>query len=167
MEEVIRRLQKNYGMSIEEINKKLCPEFNVNENRNHKQVCIKIHDCEFNVDEKLVNLIKLINKYNLNTISSCQHDMFGWSYISFNIDGFKNFTKMLIKKGIEKYNNIDELYKYDIIERLSFSTQDNNNIHCMNYINDSNNDNFEFIINWNFKLSEIPIIEKEIRELFD
>jgi hypothetical protein len=167
MEEAIRRLQKTYGMSVEEINKRLCPEFYPNESKNCKQVNLQIHNSTFIVDEKLVNLIKLINKYDLNTKSSCQKDIFGWSSISFSDDGFKNFTKTLIKKGIEKYGNIDEVCRYDIIERLIFSTDnDNKKITCMNYIVDGVDD-FQFVVKWNFKPSEISRIEKEIGEIFD
>lgn len=167
MDSIIQRLSKMYDMTNTEVIKELSPEFDINQNCNHKQVIIKILDNEIEIDEKIADLIKIINNDDFYTIQSCQHDRFGWCSIQFHIDGFIKFTNKLLKQAKIKYNNdMDKIYSLDIIQRFVFNTTNNkNNISCSNYIYD-NLENFSFTVSIRFKQSEIKVLENEILNLF-
>lgn len=168
MEAIITRLSKNYGISEEDVKQNLSPEYDIEQNCNHKQVTINICGEEIEVDEKLSDLITLINSDNFYTIMSCQHDRFGWSSITFSIEGFLKFSNKLLKKAKQKYNNdIDKIYSLNIIQRFQFTTfNGTSNVDCSNYIYDGD-DEFRFSVNIRFKQSEISMFEEELKELFE
>jgi len=169
MEEVINRLMKEYDLSRDDVINKLSPEYDLSQTGNHDGNIIAIHGVEYKIDKKLTTLFQLINKYDMNTYTSCQHNKFGWASVGFTVDGYQRFLDKIVEKARAKHNNDrNKVCEMNIIDRYSFNTllNKNNRVNVMCEIF-CGLDYFHMSIHYKFKQSEIPILESELKELFD
>lgn len=168
MDIIIKDLCRRYRMTEDEVKKDLCPEYDINQRGSHKTIDLILCDEVIPIDEKLVNLMKLINYSDINTTQCCQHDLFGWASIQFSLKGYVRFANKLLKKAKEKYNNdMDKIFELDIIQRFRINTDFNNKTHSCKYDIYDGTDEFIFTITMRFRQSEIPILEKNIKDLLD
>ncbi len=105
MDFIINDLGRRYVLTTEEVKQELSPEYDIAQRGNHETMDVSLHGEVYTIDTKIVNLFKLINKYDINTISSCQHNWFGWVCISFSMEGYMRFVNKILEKAREKYHN--------------------------------------------------------------
>ena len=167
MEEVIADLKKRYRMTEDEIRKTLSPEFDIAQWKSHPHIDVELHGEIFEIDEKIVNLFKLVNKYEINTTQSCQHNMFGWANLIFTCDGYMRFVNKILEKAREKYkDNWEKIYDLDIISRFEFNTRDNNKQIYSQCLLFDGEEQYTFQISVDFVQSEIPKLEADLLDLF-
>ncbi len=177
MEFVIKDLVKRYGMTDEEVKQTLSPEYDIIQRGNHHTVDVSLHGEIYAIDEKLVNLIKLINKYDMNTISTCQHNWFGWACITFHIEGYISFVNKILEKAREKYQgDMNKIYELNVFNRFQFNTMfdnartksisDSKRIYTKCLLFDEEY-GFSFEVSINLLQSEISQLESELSELFN
>jgi hypothetical protein len=173
MDDVIVDLMERYSMTRVEVEKAISPEYDIKQRGENKKETVIVRGYEvLGVDEKLVNLYKLINKYDFCTCGAYQHNMFGWASFIFHADGYKRFMNTLIEKAREKGYDNEKIYELNIYKKLEFSLSSNypskysKNISVFGMLPSGKN-NFLIEINFTFLQSEIPIIENELNELFD
>ncbi len=164
MDGVIMNLKNKYNMTDKDI-ENICPEFDIKQVGNHKQVAVSMHGYVFEIDEKIEKLFRLINKYDINTTQSCQHNLLGWCGFTFTAIGYHQFVNTLYNKAKVKYTN-EEIYNMSVFKRFMFDTKDNNKMRAYCELFDGETE-FSLNISYNFKQSEIVIIEKELEELLE
>ncbi len=177
MDFIIKDLCRRYSATVEQVKYELSPEYDIAQRGNHNTVEITLHGETYNIDEKLANLFKLINKYDMNTISTCQHNWFGWAGITFHIDGYIQFVNTIIKKARQKYHNDeDKVWELDICNRFLFnyeqerhrqSTSKTESLRIYPMFLAYDGDDFaSFSIRVDLLQSEIPLLESQLSELF-
>ncbi len=176
MDFVIKDLGRRFSLTVDEVKQELSPEYDIIQRCNHTTVEVLLHGETYNIDEKLVNLFKLINKYDMNTTMSCQHNWFGWANISFSSESYLRFVNKIVEKALEKYHDDrDKIYELNIIRRFQYSSMyqlksNTQRICTSSYIYENEDEGiFQFIDNININLiqSEIPKLESELSELFN
>lgn len=155
-------------MTNEDVKKELSPEFDIAQWKEHPHIDVSLHGEVFEIDEKLVNLFKLINKYEINTVQSCQHNMLGWASLSFENDGYLRFVNKILEKAREKYkDDWKQIYDLDILGRFEFDSQNNNKRIYSKCLLFDGREIFTSIVTVEFLQSEIPKLESELSELFN
>ena len=167
MERVITKLKSHFNLTDEEVKERLCAEFDLDQwIGEHHTITVIIHGYEFEIDEKLAKLFKLMNKYDLVTSQSCQHNWFGWASISFSSEGYLKFLNKILEK-IGSDVDRDKVYEMDIIKRYEVDTREKNKRMFCLYALYEGRDQFVSNVVIEFLQSEIPKMEKELEELFD
>ncbi len=178
MDFVIQDLCRRYSATVEQVKDKLSPEYDIAQRGNHTTVEISLHGDIYHIDEKLVNLFTLINKYDMNTISSCQHNWFGWAGITFSVEGYIRFVNTIIEKTRQKYHDDeDKVWELDICSRFLFnyrqeryrqSTSITESLRIYPMFLAYDGDDFpSFSISVDLLQSEIPKLESQLSELFN
>lgn len=165
MEFVVNDLAKRFGITDKRVKKLLCPEYDITQRGTHKQVDLVVRGETIEVDEKLVELIRLLNLYDDTTVTSCQHDLFGWASIAFSFDGYSTLLKSIVEKSKLKYGD-----KYDTapaLNRFQFHTDFfGNRVDCSCLLCDGMDD-VDFRVNMRFTQSEIPVVVRELHDIFE
>ncbi len=123
MDFIVRDLGRRFRMTREDVEKEICPEYDLMQRCNHSEIDFTIRDYEFSIDEKLVDLIKLMNHFEFTTQSSCQHDWFGWTSITFDSETYNCFVKNVIDMTIRKYGE-KSIESRETIYRFMFDTSE-------------------------------------------
>lgn len=167
MEEVIADLKKRYRMTEDDVRKALSPEFDITQWKEHPHVDVSLHGEVFVIDEKLVNLFKLINKYEINTTNTCQHNMFGWVSITFDGEGYMRFINKILEKAREKYkDDWKQIYDLDIIGRFEFDSRNNDKRISTQCLLFDGEEKYRMEITVELLQSEIPKLEANLLDLF-
>lgn len=168
MENVIKDLTTRYRTTESEIRKELSPEFDITQWKIHPHLGVSIHGEVFQIDEKIVNLFKLINKYEMNTMCSCQHNMFGWVSISFPMDGYLRFVNKILEKVREKYKDEwEKIYELNVLNRFQFDTKYGKKRIYTDCLFFDGRENIECTITVELLQSEISQLETELSEIFN
>lgn len=173
--------------SVKSYKKACAPNFNCEEvlhDHKHTQVSSQIdyqgYYIELKTDEKIHELVRLLNKIYPTTNMSCQCDYFGYANISFTLNGFQIFTNMLLEtaKKRQKILNpnlsenqiLDLVYELSIIQRFVFDSSEKqssrtNKLTFKSNICDGENKWSQIII-WQFLTTDIEDICKELNDIF-
>ncbi len=190
IEHVIQDLMKRSKRSRDDIIKDISPEFDIHQwKTSAPTVCVSIHGIEYDVQERLAGIFKLINKYELVCVHLSQHNLYGWDLIIFTANNYKKFVDILLEKARKQCNDTsDEVFDknsedgdfieswekvlaYPILGRFLFDTRYPNlelktqrmytscSIYC-------GKKEYEFNVTFEFTPSEIIKLEAELDELF-
>jgi len=193
--EFIHRMAQIDGISDEQYRERCVPNYDSSKGGNHQQktidvgydpeVCKHFSDQEkkvicsmkfqIEVDEKLAELLTIINQDRLITEMSCQYDYYGYSGISFSVEGYNYFMNKL-KTCIErKYGTEweqDDIYEKpdvkEILNRLTprLSQPRNNKVsYLAGIFYDGTTYNYSPSINWQFYQEDIPTIVAQLKTI--
>lgn len=112
--------QKDEYYNVDQYIDSYNPNFDINLFGKYNEEEVELHNILFSIDEKLVDLFKIINKDEILTSSTCQYNAKGYSFFSFPAPNFYFWCKKLSRYAM-KYIEDNNLYQVDKYKDLDLS----------------------------------------------
>ena len=165
--EFIHRRAQFYHISDEEYREKCVPNFDITRGRNHHQrkIYVSWNHQPCYVDEKLAELVTIINQDALLTQQSCQYDLTGYASIDFSQDGYTYFVNKLITCMNRKYGKKIPSEANDLLNRFIYRIPEpkNNKVEYLGLL--TNTREFNPVILWSFYQEDIPTIVSQLKTI--
>jgi hypothetical protein len=171
--------------SVKAFKKECAPNFDfkgaLHDHNSHKSTVINYPNYSITIesDEKIHELVCLLNKFKPTTSTTCQCDYFGYANIGFTLNGFQIFSNILLEAAIKRQQKshpnlseneiMDLVYELSIIQRFVFDTSEKqtqtNKLRLKTNICDGKN-TWDQIIIWQFLTTDITAVYTELQDIF-